>query len=296
MELVTTDNHAPQVPSGAQVNDLIRVAKSFAISQYFHDLSGNADQQIAQAFTKIITGQEFGVPPSAAIRGIHIVKGKPVISAGVMSGLIKRSAKYDYRVKESTEKVCKIDCFEYLDGSREHVGMVEWNLKKAQLAGVLGNPTWKKFPDRMLFARAISEACTIYFPDLLLGNVYTPEELGVTEDAQFVDVTPETQAETPQEAPKQLAEVKPEEIDYSAKIASTKAWLEGKLQEGPETLIKAQDKALRLLADWPDAERKEAVEMIESFSPEAVEGDPILAEAPPEFFDEVPAEFQEQEG
>ena len=176
-------------PVKANLNEVAKLARSFAASKYFDDLKGSAEQQIAQAETKIITGLEFGVPPSAAIRGIHIIKGKPTISAGLMSGLIKRSARYDYKVIVRDDKKCEIECFEVTAGKRESCGPnIVWTIQKANTAGLTKNPTWKAYPDRMLFARAISEACTVYFPDLLLGNVYTPEEMESVEDIEYTDV------------------------------------------------------------------------------------------------------------
>jgi len=255
----------PRQPS--YFDSLIRVAKSFALSQYFDDLKGDGNQQIAQAFTKIITGQEFGVPASASIRGIHIVKGKPVISAGLMSGLIKRSPKYDYRVAERSAERCKIECFEYVDGSKESLGpAIVWDMEKAKRAGVTGNPTWKRYPDRMLFARAISEACTIYFPDLLLGNVYTPDELDAT-DASFVEVEhtepereqqPEAAIEAPsEEQPARQLEGVDERLLNMSKALS-KAENEGNLEDA---LAYCREKA----DSYPKDLRVEAFKIIESF-------------------------------
>lgn len=269
MEITKYQQPAPSVDS------LARVAKSFALSNYFDDLKGNPDQQIAQAFTKIITGQEFGIPASAAIRGIHIIKGKPAISAGLMSGLIKRSDKYDYRVVEQSEKQCVIDCFEFYNSKREKVGTVTWTMQMAQKAGLINNPTWKKFPHRMLFARAISEACTLYFPDLLLGNVYTPEELDEqyqepeeAVDAEvIVETTDEATGEVTEHVIQQEAQVEQKsELTPDQMVSMVRNLLDESYQKGGEDLKKAITTANKKLSKFPTDKRGEVQEMIKGYS------------------------------
>jgi len=49
--------------------------------------------------------------------------------------------------------------------------------------------SWEKYPQNMLFARAISSGVRIYCPDVFNGNlVYVPEEMGaqVDEDGEPV--------------------------------------------------------------------------------------------------------------
>ena len=237
--------------SSPSFEQLGRLAKSFALSRYFDDLKGDANQMVAQAFTKIITGQEFGVPPSAAIRGINIIKGKPSISAGLMSGLIKKSNKYDYRIVERSEKRCEISCFEIIGGKRESLGPnIVWDLVKAETAGLVGKDIWKKYPDRLLFARAISEACTIYFPDLLLGNVYTPEELEDVQEAVYEEVKPESKGEASMrmyEEPKQEAPPLSNEEKYKACIEL----LEKARQQSPDKMKVAIEKVEQRLDQFP---------------------------------------------
>jgi hypothetical protein len=54
----------------------------------------------------------------------------------------------------------------------------------AGLAGLAGKDNWKKYPKNMLFARAISNGQKWFVPDAFNGaTVYTPDELGASEDA-----------------------------------------------------------------------------------------------------------------
>jgi hypothetical protein len=96
--------------------------------------------------------------------------------------------------------VCRIEFFE----GAESLGVSEYTLEMAQRAGLTGNQTWRKFPEAMLFARAMSSGVRTFCPDVFHATVYTPEELGATVDEEgapiHVEVIPPR--EKPQEAPR----------------------------------------------------------------------------------------------
>lgn len=153
------------------VNDIMVMAKTFAESGMFTDAKA-----MGQAFVKIQAGQEIGIPPFAAMSGIHIIQGKPTIGAGLIASTVKGSGKYDYRVKEMNEKICSID---FLQGS-EVIGNSTFTIDDAKKALT---KNIDKFPKNMLFARAISNGVKWFCPDVFSGPVYVPEEMELpTED------------------------------------------------------------------------------------------------------------------
>ena len=201
------------------VDDLYRVGKMLALSGYF-DAKGNSDMAIAQVCTKVLAGREMGYGPFASVQGIHIIQGKPSISANLMAAAVKGSGRYDYRVRSMGDAEVAIEFFEVVNGKRESLGMSSYTIKEASAAGLTGNPTWKKFPRNMLFARALSNDVRWYCPDVFSGNVvYVPEELGasVDGDGNVIDVdyrsvdkaTGEVLSTTTQEAHKQNGNGKP---------------------------------------------------------------------------------------
>jgi hypothetical protein len=164
--------------------EIMSIGKAFAESGMFPDV-----KTAAQAIVKIQAGQEIGIPPFAAMSGIHIIQGKPTIGAGVMASCVKGSNKYDYRVVESTEQVCSIDFYQ----GKEKIGNSTFTIADAKKAGT---KNLDKFPKNMLFARAMSNGVKWYTPDVFSGPVYVPEEMTapITEDikAEVVEVaTPE---------------------------------------------------------------------------------------------------------
>ena len=62
------------------LDDLQRTARMLAASGYF-DAKGSPEVQIAQLATKIMAGRELGYGPFASVQGIHVIQGKPQVSA-----------------------------------------------------------------------------------------------------------------------------------------------------------------------------------------------------------------------
>lgn len=154
-------------------SESIAISKSFFESGMFTDI-----KSAQQALVKIMAGQEIGIPPFAAMTGIHIIAGKPTIGAGLIAARIKGSGKYDYRVIEQTDKACSIDFYQ----GKEKIGNSTFTKEQAVKAGT---KNIDKFPANMLFARAISNGVKWYCPDVFMGPVYTPEEMI---DAEHMEV------------------------------------------------------------------------------------------------------------
>jgi hypothetical protein len=160
--------------------EIMNIGKAFAESGMFPDI-----KSAAQAVVKIQAGAEMGIPPFAAMSGIHIIQGKPTIGAGLMAANVKASNKYDYKVVEQSEKVCSIDFYK----GKELLGNSTFTIEEAKKAGT---KNLDKFPKNMLFARAISNGVKFYCPDVFSGPVYTPEEFDVvTQDVRHTEVTEE---------------------------------------------------------------------------------------------------------
>ena len=195
------------------VDDLARIGKMMAVSGYFQDA-----REAAQAAVKVQAGMEMGFGPFTSMTGIHIIQGRPSVGANLMASAVKTNPRYDYRVREMTDQVCKIEFFEIIGGKRESIGVSEFTLADGKKAGT---KNLDKFPRNMLFARAMSNGIRWFCPDAFNGNtVYTPEELGadVDEDGNIIEIprveviqpkaepepviTPENAESAPESAPK----------------------------------------------------------------------------------------------
>lgn len=155
-------------------SDIKAIAVTFAKSGLFQDARDEV-----KACVKIMAGAELGIPPFAAMTGISIINGKPCIGSNLMAASLKKSGKYNYKVKCGTDKQCTIEFWEL-----GHVlGEYTFTIEDAVRAGLASKDVWKKYPKAMLFARAISAGIRFYCPDLFLGGTYyTPEEMGAEVD------------------------------------------------------------------------------------------------------------------
>ena len=163
----------------SNLDDLQRVARLLAASNYFEK---GGDVAVAQIATKVLAGREMGFAPFASVNGIHIIQGKPTVSANLMAAAVKRSARYDYRVREMSATLCRLEFFERVGGKLESLGLSEFTAADAQKAGT---QNLAKFARNMLFARAMSNGVRWYCPDVFDGAaVYTPEEMGAQVDGE----------------------------------------------------------------------------------------------------------------
>lgn len=154
------------------VDEAITLAKAFAASGMFKDIKG-ANEAVA----KILMGAEFGITPVAAMNGIHFVNGKLQLSGVLIATLIKRSKSYDYRVRESTQKVAEIEFFE----NGESIGVERFTEEDAKRQGT---QNIQKFAKNMLWNRAMSNGAKFYTPDVFGGQpVYVEGEIEEEPDA-----------------------------------------------------------------------------------------------------------------
>lgn len=193
---------------------VMELGEVLARSGYFQDA-----KQAGQAVVKVLAGQELGLGPIASMTGINIIKGQVSPGASVMAAVIKRSKKYDYRVRELSEQKCDIVFYE----NGESIGSSSFTVQDAQKAGT-GN--MGKFPRNMLFARAISNGARWYTPDLFGGPIYEPGELGEQMDYEndsivnedIIEVEPAVE-ETESEPEEAVEPAPAEPVDEPARTA-----------------------------------------------------------------------------
>lgn len=243
-----------------------RTARMLAVSGYF-DAKGESPVALAQMAVKILAGRELGFGPFAAVRGIHIIQGAPSVSANLMAAAVKSSHRYDYRVREHTAQVCRIEFFERADsGKWEPVGLSEFSAEDAKRAGT---KNMDRFPKNMLFARAMSNGVRFYCPDVFSGvAVYTPEELGadVDADGDIVDAYPTQPERLQRPQPAQTVHRTASQANGAQRPpeSPTEASAQADEQDDPALATPQMLKALhasghRLYGDEWDAKRAELV-------------------------------------
>jgi len=156
------------------------------------------EETAARAFLIMETGDMLGLHPMAALAGVNVIEGKPALSSGLMSAVI-RSAGHKLHVTESGT----IEGGDYKatatlirEDDPDHPFSSTWTPHRAQRAGLCkyeegtngiwkvtarsqgGAPLpWEAYTESLCKSRAISEVSRDGGQDALLGIRYTPEEL-----------------------------------------------------------------------------------------------------------------------
>lgn len=151
-----------------------------------------------KAIVIMVKGRELGIPPMHAFNHIHVIDGKPTMSAELMLTMIVKNVP-DARIKylQNDGDACR------LEASRNAMGKMEFGFSRqdATAAQLMHKDNWKKYTRAMLRSRAISEMGRSMFPDALCGMSYTPEEIGgeveVTDSGEIVVIEEVIQPERP---------------------------------------------------------------------------------------------------
>lgn len=147
--------------------------KELANSRLYPNI--NTPEKAAVVLSK---ARAWGLEPTCVAEAMFFVSGKPSLAANMVATLVKRSNRYDYRVKEKTNQKAVLEFRERIEGRWEVIGTETFTMTDAQTAGLTSNPSWKKFPAAMLFARCMTAGVRTHCPDVLAGTTcYSVEEL-----------------------------------------------------------------------------------------------------------------------
>jgi len=145
----------------------------------------------------VLTGREIGIGPMQALQKIHVIDGRPSMSAELMRSLVMAAG---HQISYPVYTNDKVTARGQRAGTAEATE-VTWTLKDAERIGVASRDTWRKYPRQMLSARATSELCRLMFPDALGGISYASEELADDEQTPAAAPVRRSKARTSDPAP-----------------------------------------------------------------------------------------------
>ena len=169
----------------------------------------------SKALVILATGYELGLSPMQSLRAIHVIEGKPSISADGLAAIVKRSPVCEYfREIETTDQQSTWETKRV----GEPVARYTFTLAEARKAGLCKpNGNWDKYPTRMLRARAKAFLARDIYPDVLIG-LYSTEEMQdvarprvhVEVVEQVVDALPDIAARIAVATQEELADLREE--------------------------------------------------------------------------------------
>lgn len=137
------------------------------------------------ALTIARMGEQYGWDPMRALRAIHLIDGRPELSAEAMLGLVREKCPDAVIMPKhhSQEKVI----VSVLRPPMTEPAEVEVNIK--DFKHLASRTNWKNYPGDMLWARCISRVCRRFFSDVTHG-AYTNGELEEAKVTQVEDANP----------------------------------------------------------------------------------------------------------
>lgn len=144
----------------------------------------------------VLAGRELGLSPMAAIRGIHVIEGKPVMSADLMVALCLRLEACEYfTLIESTDARAT---YETKRRGQKPIRM-SFTIEQAKAAGLAGKDNWRKYPAAMLRARCASALTKTVYPDAFFGCYDLDEADDIRRAAPRIGTAPESVKAQPED-------------------------------------------------------------------------------------------------
>lgn len=166
-----TDLHVWAQSAREAASVAVSLAKTPFVPQSLRDRDDSVT--IGNITAAILTGQEVGLQPMAALRALDVIQGTPSFRAITLRALVL-SHGHDMWLVESTATRAIVRGKRA--GSTEPQESV-WTLDRARGLNLLGKDNWKKQPGAMLVARATAECARLVAPDVIMGVPYSSEEL-----------------------------------------------------------------------------------------------------------------------
>lgn len=168
--------------------DLVRMAETLAPADL---LPKHLRQRPADVFLTLQLGAELGLAPMQSIRAVHVIEGKPTMSADLMAALCMRDRSVCAYLRP-VELSATVATYETQRVGWPEPMRMSFTWEDATRAGLTGKDSWRRYPGAMLKSRCLSAIVRAAYPDLMLG-IYDPDELDGVEPLKVdrvIDVTP----------------------------------------------------------------------------------------------------------
>jgi hypothetical protein len=164
------------------------LAKSSIIPDYLKGKPGDV-------LVILMMGRELGLGPMQSLRMIHVIKGKPGLSADLVVGLCLKSPVCDHFTLVSSSDTEAT--YEAMRKGALGPTRLSFTMEDAKRAGLATNDNYRRIPAPMLRARCATALARVVFPDIV-GNLYDKEEL----DPSLAEGAAPTRTRKPKEEPK----------------------------------------------------------------------------------------------
>lgn len=147
----------------------------------------------------LLTAHDLGLSATVAMQKVHVIDGKPSMSAELMRMLIRRDSHdiWSETERDGEGRPSAVTWFGIRKDQPERVHEGRFTMADAAEAKLDKKDNWVKYREDMLSARATSRLARKAFEDCLAGVSYTPEELNIAEP---LDEAPQSASDEEQAA------------------------------------------------------------------------------------------------
>jgi hypothetical protein len=167
------------------LTDFATIAEAMQFAEMVKNASGmipkNCLGNPGMILATIMAGQELGISPMASFRAFHIVEGHVVASYHFWVARLRSAGyKVSFPVSGPEKVVCRLVNPE--GESHEE----PWDKQRAMTAGLWnGKDNWRKYPETMLTARAVTSAGRKFAAEVMFGCYETSEMDEIIKDAEM---------------------------------------------------------------------------------------------------------------
>lgn len=266
------------IPTETELHSYKLIAEVASSNKHWEKLGGGGSKEsvVATILSVMLLARELGISPMQAISGgINNIQGKFEISARLMNQAI-RSHGHKIQVRLLTDEMCKIwgqrkDTHEEME--------VSYHIEEARRSGLVKDGgAWRKVPQDMLFARAISRLARRLYPDCI-GGCYVEGELQETIQGKMIE-----SIEIPKKDEFEIKVEKVEseiELELSSDISATRVaeFISQSADQTKRSINEIKKRASQNMEGFLSAFKQwenKYYEKIESFAEEALENEELL--------------------
>jgi hypothetical protein len=166
----------PVGPKGVELNDvdsMFRFARCY-LQSGLNPPSFKNEQQLVICWAK---AAELGLSPLQAVEGMSVINNRVGIMGDLALAMVEASGQLEQKRVEYSGEGDSLECKVTLQRKGRQAQTYSFSVKEARAAGIYDrSPTWRNYPRRMVYYRALGFGLRDEFADVLKGTK-TVEEL-----------------------------------------------------------------------------------------------------------------------
>lgn len=174
-------DHRNTLESTGHMENAWRLAQRIAATEFVpKGLRGSPEKVLAA----LLLGHEKGIGAMTALQHIDVIDGKATANSALKQAQAE-AAGARFRVVVFTSERCVVHAWG--PGETGEPTVVEWTIEDAKTAKLAHKDNWQKGPRKMLFRRAMSDACDLVAGAAIVGIPPSADE--IDNDRYVVEAT-----------------------------------------------------------------------------------------------------------